>query len=794
MGAVLLAFCHAAGTAELINQVLVEGNVHVSDQEILDVVETKVGDDMASRTTIQQWRDDMRAIFALGYFKKVVISRVRSGTGWNLIFQVEEKPLIEDIEYEGNERYKKKKLNEEIGFTEVKRLFFDEKTAEKYKQKILDYYTGQSFPNTAISWRVEEQESPDKVILVYEIEEGKRLPVKKIVFEGNSALTDKQLRKQIQTKQSWWFIIKHHFDPEVAEDDLRLIRLAYWDIGYLDAEAQLLPVEEIKGGLQVTFAVEEGEPYRLGDITFVDNTIFSSEELMSKVTQEKEDIFSASEMTANEIEMINMYRAQGYLDTEFTPLSQQFIKDKENHIVDLRIRIQESARKYLGKVEIEGVVVLDDGTVVRTQEGEFKTKEFVIRREIELEEGEPLDWTKVIESDRNLVNLNFFRTEGTPQPGQTNLMPGFERRETRDPNVENLLLRLEETQTGMFTFGGGYSTTYGPSIFATVSENNLFGYGIRGSVTGELGKYRNRLVLNIFEPHLLNSDYSLDWDIYYIDRQAFGGRAFDEERIGSSVTVGKEITDEITMLVGLKGEVTDLSLEKGHSYSIDQDNPNFPIPDEFNLGENTTTSILLGTIYDTRDFKLDPTSGIYERATIELAGITDNEFIKFENEANYYKAIYKQLVLALSSEIDLAQGYGNTNTVPLQERFFVGGARTVRGFDEGGIGPNAYILYENPAYGGFRTYLGGEAAFIGNAELRYPFTQIFQGVVFFDMGTAWPEISDIDPSDFRFSTGLGIRVRIPGLNALFRLDFPFVLRKFDEDDTQFIHFSFGQTF
>jgi outer membrane protein insertion porin family len=809
-----LTFCHPAGAAELINRVLVEGNIHVTEQEILDVVETKIGDDLSARSTVKQLRDDFRAVFALGYFSNLVLERVREGTGFNLVFHVEEKPIISDFNYEGNQRYKKKKLNEEIKFTGKERIFFDENIAETYKKAILEYYTRQSFPNTTITWRKEELESPDKVVIVFEIQEGKRLPVKKIVFEGNAALNGKQLRKKIQTKQSWWFIIKHHYDPILAEQDLDNIKLAYWDIGYLDAKAKLGPIDEIKDGLQVTFLVEEGEPYTVGEITVENNSIFSSEELLANIRLKPGDTFSASVLTADEISMINMYRGQGYLDTRVPPMDEQFIKDQTNRIVDIRIPFRESPRKYLGKVEIQGVVILDDGTVVPTREKEFKTKEFVIRREIELSEGEPLDWTKVIESDRNLVNLNFFRTRGVTLPNQVNLAPGFERRPTNDPNVENLLLRLEETQTGMFTFGGGFSTTFGPSIFATISERNLFGYGVRGSITGEIGKYRNRLVLNIFEPHLLNSDYSLDWDIYYIDRRAYGGRSFDEERIGSSVTFGKEITDELTLLLGLKGEVTDLRLKSRSHYRIFPGGDpvafgfpdyyinyhnlwNYRIPDEFNLGQNTTTSLLFGAVNDYRDFRLDPTSGHYERATIELAGLTDNEFVKLESEVNYYYPIYKKLVLAISNELDLAYAYGGTETLPLQERFFIGGARTIRGFDEGGIGPQSRIhyLYGTPgAPHGFRTFLGGEAAYVGSAEVRYPFTEIFQGVVFFDMGTAWEKIEDIDPSEFRFSTGLGLRVRIPGLNAILRLDFPVVLRKFDDDDTQFLHFSFGQTF
>ena len=788
----LLPAVPAANAADIINQVRTEGTVHVKEQEILDVIRTKSGDDLNAQSTTLQIRDDLRAIWALGFFLNVVPITERAGSGYDLIFQVEEKPLISEFRYEGNQRYKAKKLNTEIGHTGKERLFFDESVAEKYKTKILDYYTKQSFPNTTVTWRKEPLPAANTVALVFTIKEGKRLPVKKIVFQGNTVLDGDYLRKRIQTKQSWWFIIKHHYDEVVVEHDLELVKLAYWDVGYLDVKVTKGPVEELPGGLKITFNIEEGQAYTVGDISIEDNTLFTTAELASKITLRAGDRFSLSKLSNNELEMFNLYRAQGYLppETQIPSIQDQWIKDEKNHVVDIRIRIKEGNRKYLGKVEIQGVVALEDGTVVPTQGKEFKTKDFVILREIKLKEGEPLDWTKVIESDRRLVNLNFFKARGLPIPGQLNLEPGFERKPTSDPNVENLLLRLEETQTGMLTFGGGLSTAFGPSVFATLTERNMFGYGIRGSITGELGQYQNRLILSVFEPHLLDSDISLNWEIYYIDRKGYAGRNFAEQRIGSSVTFGKELSDELTLLFGLKGEQTDLTPRHGSIYDLDPKT----LPKEFDLGTNTTTSVLFGFVHDRRNFKVDPTAGTYLRSTVELAGLTDNEFVKFQSEGNYYHPIFNHLVLALSSELDLAWAYGKPGFLPLQERFFVGGARTIRGFREGAIGNYADILYKDPTLGGFRTYLGGEAAYVGNVELRYPITEILQIVTFFDLGSVYPKIEDFDPSEFRFSTGAGLRVKIPGLNALLRLDFPVPIRKFKEDETEFFHFSFGQTF
>ncbi|MDX9754424.1 MAG: outer membrane protein assembly factor BamA [bacterium] len=787
----ILVFAASGSFADLINEIQIEGTTHVNPSEILKVIKTKVGDDLQKPSTVWTIRKDIQSIWELDYFSNIAVSDEKSETGWNLIFLVEEKPLLKDINFQGNRRHKKRKLNKEIGFEPTKKkVFYDEAVAEDFEKKLQSFYTDQSFPNTKVSWRVEESRQDNTVEMIFDVQEGARLPVRDIQFTGNQALEVKEFKRALQTKKTWWFI-KRHYDEQTVQDDCDRIRMVYWDHGYIDAQVTPGPVEEIDGkGLRVQFEIVEGQPYTVGNVTLEGNSIFSTEELAQHITLQAGDTFSVSKLQNSEMTMRNLYRAQGYLDTYFPPLDSQLMRDTKNLVVDIHIPITESPRKYLGDVEIQGVVVMEDGAIEPVEEGEFKTKEKVIQREIGLTTGEPIDWTKVIESDRDLVNLNFFKSRPYPAPGQLNLIPGFQRRATDDPQVDDLILQLEEIQTGAIQFGGGYSTSYGPTVFVSVSERNLFGLGLRGSTTAEVGTLRNRFAVELEDPYFMGYDLNADWKVYYIDQEGYGGRSFDEERIGSAVTFGYEINDDLDFLVGFKGEQTDLKPDSGHRYALDPST----IPEEYNLGENVTTSMTVGFVHDLRDFKMNPSSGTYLRSTVEVAGLTDNEFVKWSNLAHYYEPVMEKLILALSTEVDLAHAYGDPGFVPLQERFFIGGGRTVRGFDEGGIGQYASIWYADHRLGGFRSYLGGEAAWVNNAELRYGFNEMLQGVVFLDAGTSWPEIGDIDPSELRVSTGVGLRVYIPGFNATFRIDFPFVLRKFDEDDTQFFHFSFGQTF
>ncbi len=772
-----------------ITKIAFEGMVHVEPEEISSVIETNVGDDISSSAIIQQIRDDIRALWAMGYFSDLSREFRPTDEGVELVFHFVEKPVIEEVRFQGNEKYKDKRLNEEMGYTPGSRVFFDPSVVENYKSKLKNFYTEKAFPDTEISWATEELQAEKEIALIFNLDEGEKKPVKKIEFRGNTVYYPKDLKKVIQTKESFWFLMKRHFDEEIAQRDTMLLTRHYWDLGYLDAQVELLPVEEYDGGLKVIFEIEEGEPYTIGNITIQGNTIFSNEELRSKIQFQPGDLFSLSRLREYEMDMVNVYLAQGYLDTNLNPITSQLQKDEENKVVDIHIQITESSRKYLGDIEIQGVVTLEDGTVVPTQEDEFKTKDFVILREIELEEGEPLDWTQVIESDRNLVNLNYFKTRPFPDRDQTNLLPGFQRKPTRDPNVENLLLQLEETQTGSFSFGGGLSTSWGPSVFAEIAERNLFGYGLRGSVRGEYGKYFNSALISLYEPHIFDSDYSVNWEVYYRDQEAYRGRRWDEEKFGTRVTFGRELTKEWTLLWRPKFEQSDISPAEG-DYAVDETR----VPDFYNMGTNTTTSMMFGYIYDTRDFRLDPTSGVYHKSILEVAGLTDNEFLKFETLANWYYQFLDHPVFAFSTEWDLAYVYGSPGFLPIQERYFIGGANSIRGFDEGSIGEREIIWYKNPQLGGFHTYLGGEAAWINNAEVRYPLTEYLQLVTFLDFGSVWPEVEDIDVSDLRVGTGIGTRIRIPAMNAMIRLDFGFALRTLEDDDTEVFHFSFGQRF
>ncbi len=579
---------------------------------------------------------------------------------------------------------------------------------------------------------------------------------------------------------------------DLVDEDLLRLKRYYEDAGYYRVIVRQGESELVKGGkgVVVHFTIVEGPPYDFGEVRLTGNRIFSDAELQALRYCRPDAPFSRSELEKDALAIGDRYRDQGYLYTRTEPrLAPRDDPETDEHKVDLTWEIRESQRYRLREVRPQGVVELEDGTV---EEVPLKTKDFVILREMQLESGDVLDWSKVRASDRKLLNLGYFKRERDVYPAR--LKFGFQPEVVEEEDLLDLALRLEEEPTGLVTFGAGFSTAFGPSVFGSVQERNLFGRGWRGSLSGSFGTRRQSVDVNFTEPHLFNSDYSLGIDFYRLFREAFGGREFDETRTGGSLRLGREIAEDLRATVRYKFEQIEIE-------DIDVSGLQDTIrPDPYVEGTSTTSSFELSLVHDTRDYILFPSQGHRYAASVELAGMGgDNEFWKVLGNASWYHPVAGKLVLAYDLETGMAQGYGGTDILPLHERFFNGGANSVRGFEEGGLGPRGIYAVTRRMSDG-QVYsdvddvaIGGELELVGRTELRYPFTDQLQGVVFFDSGAAWGELEDLDLSELRLSTGIGVLVNLP-IGAAVRLDLAVPLKKESGDDTQYFHFGFNQSF
>jgi outer membrane protein insertion porin family len=779
-----------------IREILIEGLERVPESTIREAIQVSSGQDLLRRDVQLIVREDVRRVAKLEGVQDVTVSTEAMAEGVRLIYEIREYPLISDLRFRGNRKYDDHKLKRELEFiqpagffsTETMEVFYSPLRVRDYLEQLRQLYAKKGFADAEITHTLEDS-TEDSVVVAFDIDEGHALVIRDVAFDGNEAFRDKKLRKQIKTKKSWVpFFPKRYKQPEIDDDVLRLTRF-YEDQGYYRVNVRQGENEVLEGGKRVIvhFEISEGPLYEFGQVRVTGNRVFSDEEILTDLYVQPGKTFNRTELEKDTYNIGELYRSQGYLYTNVEP----FLSARdEEQLVDITWQIAESARYRLRNIELQGIVTLEDGT---TEEVPLKTKDFVILREIELESGDVLDWTEVRESERNLLNLGYFKRE--PESIPARLAGGFDPEAAEgEEDLLDLRLKLEEEPTGLVTFGGGFSTTYGPTIFASVEERNLFGRGWRTNVSGNIGGRKQSARVSFTDPHIFHSDYLFGVDLYHTFREAFGGREFDETRTGGSIRLGKEIYENLYASVRYKFESIEIE-------DIDVTGLQDTVrPDPYVEGTSTTSSITFSLTHDTRDYVLNPSSGHRYAGSLEIAGLGgDNEFWKLIGNASWYRLLTEKLILAYDVEAGIAQGFGTMDSLPLHERFFSGGANSIRGFEEAGIGPRGIYARTRRLDNG-QVYsevddvvIGGEIELLSRTELRYPITNQVQGVVFFDAGAAWEEIGDVDFGEIRMSTGVGVRVNLP-IGAAIRLDLGVPILKEEEDDTQFFHFGFNQSF
>jgi outer membrane protein insertion porin family len=689
-------------------------------------------------------------------------------------------------------------LRRELGFVkkagifryEQAQVFYSPLQEKRYIDKLTEIYKEKGFARTEVTAEAENL-TEDTVALRFDIREGKKFVLVKTEFEGNEDFTPKEILKgaRIRTKKPWWHILPKQVKQEDLDADVQRLTRFYEDSGHYRVKVEQEEPEVIRKdrGVKVVFRIEEGETYNFGEVSAAGNRIFSTTEITETRHTAPGVLFNRTELEKDTFEIGDLYRSQGYIYTVVQPTLKPRDEDLE---IDVTWDIAESSRFRLGEIHPEGVVELEDKSVESVP---LKTKDFVILREFDLKRGDVLDWSRIRRSERDLLNLGYFKKMEDAYPARLKFGAQPELVEGSTDTLD-IRLRLEEEPTGLVTFGGGYSTASGASVFVGVQERNLFGRGWRANVGATVGTRRQSYQLSFTEPYLFGSDYSLTLDLYRRVQDAYGGREFDDTRTGGSLRLSKEILEDLYASVRYKLEQVEIGdIDKKGTRATYR-------PEVYQEDTTLTSSLTFGLTHDTRDYVMNPSRGHRYSGSVELAGLGgDTEFWKVIGEASWYQLLAKKLILAFDLETGWAGPYGGTDLLPLQERFFMGGANSVRGFEEGGLGPrepfivlrrlNSGIWYDDQD----DVAIGGELEFQTRTELRYEITEQIQGVVFLDSGAVWNEASDLDFGDLRLSTGVGLRVNLP-IGAAIRLDLGYPLIEEDSDDTRVFHFGFNQSF
>ncbi len=733
-----------------VKYVEVKNNKTVSSATILSKVKTRINEEF-SRKILDE---DIKRLYLLGFFSDVQAEVKEFEDGIGVEFIVFERPALEAIEFKGNKIFKserlkpiiKSKLNE----------FVDEKTLKEDANSIVEFYEKKGYPWGVVDYKVETDATTNRSKAIFFIEEGARAKIRKIQVLGNSAFSDRRILKIIKTRSAGFFRSGIYKKEGVEEDMERLVSF-YRRAGFLDAKSSFeLSFDKKKRHIELIIKIEEGNKYITGETILSGVSVFPEESVRKVLKLKNGDTFTEEALHQDLTSIQEFYFDRGYITAQVRP---DTILNPQTQRVDIKYTIVENELAYVNKINIRG---------------NTKTKDIVIRRELRIAPGERFDGLKIKRSKERLYNLGFFE-ELT-----------FDTEPTQYPNRRDLVVEVKEAKTGELSFGGGFSSIDRLVGFAEIEQRNfdLFNFptftgdGQDLKLRAQLGTVRRDYLLSWTEPWIFDYPLSFGFDLYNTTRLRSGtsGYAYDEERQGGDLRLGKEFNEYLRGDLTYRLELVDISdISAGASADLRSEE-----------GENTISSLLFQLTRDTRDNKFNPTTGLLLIGSTELAGgpfIGDKDFTKWIGAVSHYSTHFEKYVLEMRLRTGFVESFGDTSAVPIYERFFAGGTYTVRGFKERDVGPKD--VSGDP--------VGGNSMLIGNIEVTFPIVENLKGALFFDAGNVWSEVGDFVSSGLKYGVGTGIRIKTP--IGPVRLDFgyPFNTDPGQEKKGRF-HFSMSRGF
>jgi outer membrane protein insertion porin family len=694
--------------AGLITKVLFKGNRKVEDDAIRANLQSRVG----STLHPEQIREDVRAIWRMGYFEDVRVEIAGGPGGLVLVFRIKEKPSIRKLLVRGNDEVSLDKINEVMDLR--KDAILDLTKVKKNAEKIKDLYVDKGFYLAQVHYELQRQ-SDTEVDVIFVVKEFAKVEVRRITFIGNRVASSDDLRGVMQTQEGGWFSFltsSGTYKQDAFDRDLMLVTAFYYDHGYINVKLAKpqVSLSADKRYMYISIAITEGEQYRIGKLEFRGELIGTREDHLKRLTVRPGEIFNRSKLGQDIVKMTDWYKDQGYAYVDITPLTSI---DSEHRIVDLNFEVQRGNKVYFERINIRGNV---------------KTRDKVIRRELKIAEGELYNQTRLELSKRRAQMLGFFeKVDISTKRGSSD--------EYVVVNVE-----ITERPTGTFQVGAGFSSVENFIAQAQVSQNNLFGRGQTLALMAQMSSMRQLFSLRFIEPYFLDSLWTFSFNIY---NTALIFDYFNREATGGDLTWGYALLDDVRLFLTYKLEDVSVTT-RGHglllSGSVSSPIAGTQVANLFRAG---ITSAVRGSVsWDTRNDRMFPTRGMFHNLSAEVADPytgSHNTYTRYTWFSRFYRQLWGPFVLKVNLEagfITSRQAQG----VPIFERYFVGGIMDVRGFRLRSLGPRILVPGSpDPNSSLIQFNVGGNMQTIGNAEIEFPiFEKVgIKGVVFVDVGNAW---------------------------------------------------------
>lgn len=753
----ILLFAMDTAFADKIRRVIFEQQGYeFSDNMLKHYIQLKKGNEYNK----DELDNDVKRLSETGYFNTVSADIEKTADGRvDIIYKTASKPRIKDILIQGNKAFDDLKLREHITLSPGFPL--NDKKLNDTLAKLREFYKAEGYNDTIIT-PVTKDIGKGEVNLIFKITENLRLRVNSVDFTGNTLFYNLTLKNAIQTQHSYlsWLLNVGIYDKNITDDDKIRLRNLYWEKGYLDFRVKSIDAKELKDDpmyVNVTFNLEEGKPYTVGDVTVSGNERFDEFALIPLLKMQKGNVYNYR-IQEHDIKALEAkYAPMGYADFVCKPVRNA---DFNNHIVNINYEITEGKQYTVRDINISGNNI---------------TKDKVIRREISIQPrcGEPVDNDIIAITQRRLQGLGYFKSVTIVTAN------------TEDPNEKDIDIKVEEKPTTKLTIGAGYSDTdsFGGMVEFTQNNLDIFnpsnyfrGGGQRLSLKADVGFERNEFVGSFTEPWLFDIPLKMKLDGYYKNRYY---NDWNEEHAGGAIAFTKKFFDDFTSItLGHR-------LEYVRVYNMDDD-----LVSKYFTGEEGSDFLSTSTLIlsrDTRDSLIDPRSGYLLSLKTEFNAASHTYYRIEALASNYYPFFDDMFVLHTGVKygtVDRISGASDSDMVPIYERYFLGGGNSVRGFPYRKIGPEDR---NEEVY-------GGQSMVLANIEVTHPIWDFIRGAAFVDAGTAWKDPWDLDMSEMNMGAGYGLRLKLPQFHAPIKLDLAYPIINNQDGVDNKLRFSFNLGF
>ncbi len=745
-------------------QTVTEIRIESRDRQPMDpsVAMGFIGIRVGDEVTHDALTRDVRLMQRSGRFSFVAADLQPGLNGATLIYTVEVKPRIRRLTVTGAEYLSNRKVADLL---ELKAGdLVDDATLATRAQAVRAHYRTKRFPSSELSWTITVDADSGTADVNVRVREGPRTKVKAITFKGNDAIDARTLRRLMKQDQRGffsWITGSGRLNPDELAADTVELRRAFQRIGYLDAiiaEPELK--EDTKGRVAIRIPVEQGPQYRFGEITISGATLFDDATLLRLITNRPGDIASSDAIQTITRNLRDYYGSRGYVDTQVSPqISPDFRGDRSstNPVVNVHFTIREGTLAFIRNIRFRG---------------NTKTRDKVLRREVTVYPGEVMNEVKLRTSENRLRNLGLFSSVS------------FTEEPTLDPEKFDAVFDVQEQSTGQFMVGAGFSSIDNLIGFIELQQSNFdlanwppTGGGQKLRMRAQLGTKRNDVEVSLTEPWFLDRRLSLGGSLFRRNARFYSDE-YRQRNTGGNLTLAFPLPIRFSRLNLIYG------LEEIRVYDVDERATDIIKQEE---GRRIKSSLTAQYVYDSRNNAFIPTQGTRISLSVMGAGSAlggDTEIYGSDLMVSRFWPLWFDHVFSIRGWIAGVDSYGDSERVPIFDRLFLGGARTLRGFKFREVGPKDD--QGEP--------VGGNSLWFASAEYTIPLERSIRFAFFYDIGMVYEKAFDWDFSEYNSDVGIGLRFDIPGFPLRFDYAWPLETDKFNDRSSGRFQFSIGYSF